>query len=165
MRRLASLVSMIVLLSALAVTQPASLKAEEVRPFGAILEGNALPEQDPDDRCLLKNTEHGTGRAVHMGAITWASAETVNFCTNPAGAEVDGEFVMVAANGDEVYGRYETLAHPNPDTGVITFSGEWRILSGTGRFADATGQGTLTGEGALAPPFGVIASFVGTISF
>ena len=165
MRRVGSLASMIVLLSALAVTQPASLRAEQVRPFGAILEGHAHPDPSETDPCLLTNTEEGTGHAVHMGAIEWASAETVNFCTNPAGADVEGEFVMTAANGDEVYGRYVTLAHLDPVMGVITFSGEWKIVNGTGRFAHATGQGTLTGEGSLVPPFPVIASFVGTISF
>ncbi len=49
--------------------------------------------------------------------------------------------------------------------GTITFSGQWEITAGTGRFAGATGEGTLSGEGSLVPPFGVIASFVGNISY
>jgi hypothetical protein len=155
---------MLCILTGLVLTTPASLVAES-RPFGASLEGNAAPVPDPNNPCLLTNTESGKGRAVHMGVITWASAETVNFCSNPAGAEVQGEFVMRAADGDELVGTYVTLAHPDFVTGVITFSGEWKIVGGTGRFAQATGTGTLTGEGSLLPPFGVIASFVGTVSF
>jgi hypothetical protein len=30
----------------------------------------------------------------------------LRLCRNPQGAGVQGEFVMTAANGDEVFGRY-----------------------------------------------------------
>ncbi len=152
------------ILAAVVVAGSMGLAAAESRPFGATLEGHAnpVPTSDP---CVLTNTEAGTGKAVHMGAIAWASSETVNFCTNPEGADVTGEFVMTAANGDQIRGHYTTLAHPDFQAGVITFSGEWEITGGTGRFEQASGQGTLTGEGSLAPPFGVMASFVGNISY
>lgn len=151
-------------LAALVLACSVSAAAEASRPFGATLEGHAnpVPTSDP---CVLTNTEGGTGRAVHMGAIAWASSETVNFCSNPDGADVQGSFIMTAANGDQLFGQYTTLAHPDVVTGVITFSGQWTITGGTGRFEHATGDGTLTGEGSLAPPFGVMASFVGTVSY
>jgi hypothetical protein len=150
--------------AAVAVVCAVEVAAAGSRPFSAALEGraNPVPTSDP---CVLTNTEGGTGQAVHMGAIAWASSETVNFCSNPDGAEVQGEFILTAANGDEVFGRYETLAHPDFGAGVITFSGHWEITGGSGRFEHATGEGTLSGEGSLTPPFGVVANFVGAISY
>jgi hypothetical protein len=151
-------------LTAMVLAFSVSAAADSARPFGATLEGyaNPVPTSDP---CVLTNTEGGTGKAVHMGAIAWASSETVNFCTDPEGAEVQGSFVMTAANGDQLHGEYTTLAHPDFTSGVITFSGQWTIVGGTGRFENATGGGTLTGEGSLAPPFAVMASFVGKVSY
>ena len=134
------------------------------RPFGATLEGhsNAVPTSDP---CVLTITEGGTGKAVHMGAIAWASSETLNLCSNPEGADVQGELVMTAANGDEVFGRYVSLVRPDFQAGVFTFTGRWEIVSGTGRFRNVTGEGTLSGGGSLVPPFQVMASMVGSISY
>jgi hypothetical protein len=163
--RLLQTASVAAVVTAVVLACPVQAAAGESRPFGAVLDGHANPVPDPGDPCLLANTEAGTGRAVHMGAIVWASAETVNFCTNPEGADIQGQFVMTAANGDQVFIDYVTLAHPDFNAGVITFSGTWTITGGTGRFADATGDGTLSGEGSLLPPFDVIASFVGSISY
>lgn len=73
--------------------------------------------------------------------------------------------MWTAADGDELTGRYVTLATPDFIAGVITFAGTWEITGGTGRFAGAPGAGTLSGEGSLAPPFGVSATFEGTITY
>lgn len=152
------------ILAAFVVAGPVHLSASRSVPFSATVVGHAnpLPTLDP---CVLSNTEGGSGTAVHMGAIAWASSETVNFCTNPEGADVTGEFIFTAANGDQLTGTYVTLAHPDPAAGQITFSGTWQLTGGTGRFAGAFGEGTLSGQGSLAPPFEVSATFVGTISY
>ena len=138
--------------------------ASESRPFKATLVGHAGPSPTADP-CVLTNAEGGTGQARHLGTIDWTSSENVNFCSNPAGADVEGVFVWTAANGDQLTGRYVTLAHPDFAGGVITFAGTWEITGGTGRFEGATGGGTLSGEGSLAPPFGVSATFEGTVSY
>lgn len=151
-------------LSVAAVGGQGRLSASGSVPFSATLTGHANPTPTADP-CVLSNTEGGSGTAVHMGAIAWASSETVNFCSNPDGADVTGQFTFTAANGDELTGTYVTLAHPDFAAGIITFSGEWTITGGTGRFAGASGSGTLSGEGSLAPPFEVSATFLGRISY
>ena len=155
--------AMAVAVAAILVSGPAGLAASGDRPFRATVTGHANPTPTADP-CVLTNDESGTGTAVHMGSMSWTSSETVNFCSNPAGADVAGEFVMTAANGDQVKGRYVTLAHPDFGAGVITFSGTFEITGGTGRFAGASGEGELSGQGSLLEPFDVFASFTGSIS-
>jgi hypothetical protein len=151
-------------LAAFVVAAPGHVSAFPAVPFSATLVGHANPVATADP-CVLSNTEGGSGTAVHMGAIAWASSETVNFCTNPNGADVVGEFVFTAANGDHLTGTYVALAHPDFAAGQITFSGTWTASGGTGRFAGASGEGTLSGQGSLAPPFDVSATFVGAIAY
>ena len=153
-----------VLVAAFVVGATGGLSASRRVPFSATVVGHANPTPTADP-CVFNNTEGGSGTAVHMGAIAWASAETVNFCTNSQGADVAGEFVFTAANGDQLTGTYVTLAHPDFAAGEITFSGEWTVTAGTGRFAAASGEGTLSGQGSLAPPFDVSATFVGAIAY
>jgi hypothetical protein len=42
-------------------------------PFFAVIDGNANPP------FTLANHETGSGRAIHLGVITWLSDETVRF--------------------------------------------------------------------------------------
>jgi hypothetical protein len=151
-------------LTILAGISPLAVADATSFPFRATLTGHAGP-QPTADPCVLSNTEGGSGVATHLGAVDWTSAETVNFCTNLEGADVEGTFVWTAANGDEIRGRYVTVAHPDFAAGTITFAGTWEVTSGTGRFAGATGEGTLSGHGSLAPPFEVAATFEGAIRY
>src|SRR5712691_2116804 len=81
-------------------------------PFHAVIDGNANPF--PIDPCTLGNHETGSGRAVHLGVITWFSDETVQFlsCSPPStpgpAIAVSGHFKILAANGDEIDGEYQT---------------------------------------------------------
>jgi hypothetical protein len=136
----------------------------QVRPFSVTLDGYASPEFQPDG-CTIINDEHGTGQASHLGAISWQSHEVVNLCSNPDGAEVEGDIVITAANGDQVFGTYETLAHLDFGAGQVRALGSYQITGGTGRFVDAAGQGIISAVGSLAPPFGVIAQMSGTIGY
>lgn len=164
LKRISAAVVVAGMLAAFVVTGSVGVSASGTVPFSATLIGHANPAPTADP-CVLNNTEGGSGTAVHMGAVAWASAETVNFCTNQAGADVAGEFVFTAANGDQLAGRYVTLAHPDVAAGQITFNGTWKVTVGTGRFAGAVGEGTLSGQGSLAPPFDVSATFIGAIAY
>jgi hypothetical protein len=134
------------------------------RPFKVTLIGNAnpMPTADP---CVLDNNEAGTGHATHMGNITFATHETVNMCTNPDGADVDGTFLLTAANGDTVFGTYHTLAHLDFGTNQVSAFGQFTITGGTGRFEGASGDGTIGADGSLLPPFEVLGGQVGRISY
>ena len=136
----------------------------EKRPLSVKLDGHANPQFQPDG-CTIINDEQGTGQALHMGAITWQSHEVVNVCTNPAGADVIGEFVLTGADGDQVTGTYQTLAHLDFGAGQVRALGTYQITGGTGRFADATGQGIISAVGSLNPPFGVVGQMSGNIGY
>jgi hypothetical protein len=56
--------------------------------------------------------------------------------------------VLTAANGDLLIVGYEGLADPVvPPAFALDLSGTFEIAGGTGRFADATGSGSLTVTG------------------
>jgi hypothetical protein len=135
-----------------------------LRPFAVTLDGNANPQFQPDG-CTIINDEQGTGHARHMGNITWQSHEVVDVCSNPIGADVTGQIVLTAANGDQVYGDYTTLAHLDFGAGQVTALGHFQISGGTGRFAQANGKGVISAVGSLAPPLGVIGGMTGTITY
>ena len=158
MRR-ASGVSFIVM--ALACTWAAEA-GNPSRPFEASLVGNAnpVPTEDP---CVLINTETGSGQARHLGRFTWASVETVHVCSDPA--QIEGEFVMTAANGDQVFGVYQTQAEFDFGTNTIAAFGDYEITGGTGRFQGAQGGGTLFAMGSLVPPFPFEGGLSGWISY
>lgn len=136
----------------------------QLRTFSVTLDGHANPQFQPDG-CTIINDEKGTGHARHMGRITWQSHETVDACSNPPGADVNGQFVLTAANGDQVFGEYVTLAQLNFGIGQVSALGTFQITGGTGRFENATGNGVISALGSLAPPFAVIGGMTGTIGY
>jgi len=159
-RRVAILLSALVVL---VLTSRAAAQSSS-RPFAVTLDGNASPVFLPDG-CTIVNDEQGTGQAQHMGRITWQSHEVVDVCSNPDGANVVGEMVITAADGDQVFGSYQTLAHLDFVGGQVRALGSFEITGGTGRFANATGQGIISAVGSLAPPFGVLGQMSGVIGY
>ena len=88
--------------------------ASVLLPYHAVIQGNANPF--PIDPCTLGNHETASGQALHLGKITWTSDEVAQFlsCPPPGPAiAVTGHFTIVAANGDEIHGTYQTrsVAH------------------------------------------------------
>jgi hypothetical protein len=142
----------------------ASRAQEQSRPFRATLEGfaNPMPTSDP---CILVNDEHGTGHAQHLGRITWESQETVNLCSNPEGADINGQIRITAANGDVLVADYEALGHLDFSANTVSASGTYVVSGGTGRFADASGGGAISAAGSLLPPFELVAGMIGDISY
>jgi hypothetical protein len=65
---------------------------------------------------------------------------------------------LVAADGSTLHATYQGAGAPalsGPAPGLFSLQGSYVISGGTGRFARATGCGTLTGEqsvGARLPP-------------
>ena len=155
-RRVAALLCVVSLLF------PSVAVRAESRPFAMFLQGNADPTfVDP---CTITNVESGTGLGLHLGALTWISNEVVDLCAE-GGPRVTAEFVLTAASGEQVFGRLNTLAHFDFPANRVTFAGSWEVDGGTGNFADATGEGQLSGSGSLSFPFAVIAVFAGEIDY
>lgn len=116
-----------------------------------------------------------SGKAKHLGKITVSSEGSLTLTgaecilldgTTPGQAfKGSGEFVAIAANGDELHGTYENTGcaeggtPPTIGTGLV---GSQTITGGTGRFANATGSTTTQGS-ALGADFDLTAN--GTISY
>jgi hypothetical protein len=130
-------------------------------PFVVVLQGSANP-QPTEDPCILNNTETGTGQSAALGVLAWQSSEVVDLCAN-GNADVDGQFTLTAANGDQLSGTYRTSAHLDFQAGVISAVGRYKITSGTGTFAGAKGKGVIAASGSLAPPFGFEGGLFGAI--
>ncbi len=75
-----------------------------------------------------------TGKATHLGAVEFASWH----CPGEPDYIMDGYATIVAANGDELYVRYDYDPFDETNRIPITFDG------GTGRFVGATGSGIWT---------------------
>jgi hypothetical protein len=58
----------------------------------------------------------------------------------------DGNFFIVAANGDRINGLYQGIVMPGTDPNQLVPSADWVITGGTGRFEDATGTIHATGH-------------------
>ena len=149
------------------INSPVSAAAVAL-PFHGVIHGNAHPF--PINQCTLGNHETGSGRALHLGVITWSSDEVVQFlsCSPPSppgpAIAVSGKFTIVAANGDEIHGEYQTTGTFDPINGVSPRGG-YTISSGTGRFTNVTGSGVIAANGAAAPPFEFVGSLDGTINY
>ena len=139
--------------------------AAENLPFHAVFHGQANPV--PTGECTFSNTETGSGVALHLGTWTWSDRESVEFVSCPppgTGITVSGQFVMVAANGDEIDGTFETAGTLDPVQGVAV-QGSYSFVSGTGRFVNVSGSGAITAHGAPPPSFDFVASMDGVISY
>lgn len=148
----------------LTLAVPASISAAGAsRPFKASIHGFAAPT--PTGPCELTNAETATAQVTHLGRSTMESNEIVDLCSNPEGAEITGQFTMTAANGDLLFGTYETLGHLDFGTSEVTFSGQFTITGGTGRFEGASGGGSIEGSGSLLPPFDVFAQMNGRVMY
>ena len=94
-----------------------------------------------------------TGHATHLGAFTWEATGTITV-TGVAGStwdiKVHGNFTMTAANGDTIYGYFNTTGTFDTGTGVISTSGPYVFLGGTGRFARVEGGGTIAATGTAS---------------
>ena len=93
---------------------------------------------------------HGTGQATHLGRFVADGiavlGESTGSCPGgiPNVPNVHTE-TLTAANGDELVIRMVNIGCP---TGPYTFrgTGQWTVLSGTGRFENVTGEGTNEGN-------------------
>jgi hypothetical protein len=103
----------------------------------------------------------GEGKATHLGKATAVTTDQeVNLITG----QTTATYTFTAANGDTVV--LEMEFQTTFLLGGVTFEGTYAVTEGTGRFAGATGSGTLIGSAAFTGPSNGVGSFivVGTIS-
>ena len=104
-------------------------------------------------------TDVGTCVLSHLGNTAFYGEQDIDFA---AGTQ-SGWRRLTAANGDELHGVHAGTSWP-AGPGVIGFSATMTITGGTGRFANATGQVTLSGEATLATRT-TVARFDGSLTY
>jgi hypothetical protein len=107
------------------------------------------------------STIDGTTIQSHLGLSAF---HTVNVITGPTTADTTTTYVL--PNGDTVtFSGTSTTVFTGPTT--FTFTAPFTVTGGTGRFAGASGSGTVTGTGSFDSPltFHLDFTLTGTISY
>jgi hypothetical protein len=133
--KIVSTLKTVTLLALALVAAPAH--AGDAVPFHAVYETEFSVEVTPP---LAAVSATGTGLATHLGRM---GVESISEIVNLATGEGLASYRYTAANGDAIEVEINFNVAPTP-TG-FTSSGSWRVTSGTGRFADAAGSGSITG--------------------
>jgi hypothetical protein len=91
---------------------------------------------------------HGTGSGSQ------AAGTTPPLCGSGPGSPTSGTTTTVAKNGNIIFTAFTGTvcqSGSTPTSGTYLLTGTFTITGGTGRFADATGGGTLTSKITLHP--------------
>lgn len=92
----------------------------------------------------------GSATGTELGSGAWNDTELAAFTAS--GLDINGMLTLTAANGDQLFVQYHATT-PFPDaTGTIHPVGTFTIIGGTGRFANATGEGTLAADANVQNP-------------
>ncbi|HEX6887903.1 MAG TPA: hypothetical protein VF143_07340 [Candidatus Nanopelagicales bacterium] len=126
------------------VSAPAGAHSEVTRPFAGTASGPVLflPEglPCPAPPFLTTTVPSIPGTALHLGRITLFSQHCA--ALGPFGP---GTMTLVAANGDKLVFRY-TGEGPLIPTPAFRVTSEATVIDGTGRFEDASGHMSMTGD-------------------
>jgi len=101
----------------------------------------------------------GAGTATHLGLYEEAGTIQLTPTANPAVFDANAMSTYTAPNGDEL--RAVFTGQLNFATGVVTATVTY--VGGTGRFANATGTATLSGQ--LLPGGSLDVSVKGTLNY
>lgn len=101
----------------------------------------------------------GSGTATHLGLYDEEGTATFTPTADPAVLHVDANATYRAANGDELFASFS--GELNLLTGVITATVTYE--GGTGRFTNATGTASLSGQ--MFPDNTIQVAVQGTIDF
>lgn len=115
----------------------------------------------PDAACGgLRVVASGSATGTDLGAGAWNDTECAAFTAT--GIVIDGQLTLTAANGDQLDVAYHAESAFPDATGAIHPQGSFTIEGGTGRFASATGGGSLAADANVADP-ATTATLDGTI--
>jgi hypothetical protein len=112
-------------------------------------------------------SDQGTGSANGLGAATLTADETESLVdpSSPCAFLVQGTATITGAGGDTLSLRFElhTCGFGTDDGATLVKPGAFVVTGGTGRFAHATGAGTMYKIGVLSSPSAVF-QFAGAVS-
>lgn len=85
----------------------------------------------------------GTGNYEHLGLTTIAATSTITGVSTCGAFTATEHDVYTAANGDTLTLKVSDVFCSTSSPGVLTLTGTFTVTGGTGRFADASGSGTI----------------------
>jgi len=137
-RTVGSIGTVLLLMSALA----ASVAASEQRPMEGHYTISVVPVEQRCGPNALTIGFEGVGIATHLGRMEGTGSNCTSFnLTTEAVLIWDGLATFVAADGSSITMTYEG-AQDAPVDGRATAANTFTVISGTGRFEDATGSWT-----------------------
>ena len=101
----------------------------------------------------------GAGTATHLGLYDETGSAQFSPTADPTVFQVDAQAIYTAANGDRLYATF--AGHLDGLTGRLTATVTY--VGGTGRFTDASGTATLSGQ--LFPDGSIEVTVKGTIDY
>lgn len=132
---------------------------QENAPFRGRDSGTFEFTQDSCVAGLAPLRTHTTGTGTLVGAYSFETEE----CFDTSTYTFSGSFTITAANGDTLHGAYAGDITGFLDAVTSTYAFSATITGGTGRFGDATGTFSGTGQANLAT-LEESRAFAGTIS-
>jgi hypothetical protein len=166
-RKLIPLAGLVLAIAALAPASALAKKGGTDRPMKGTVSGTTITSPFPPGEYF----QEATGVGTHVGKYTRTSEGKYEI----TGAELplvfvhgEGDFTMVAASGDDLYGSFEFDATVDTAIEVRTSTFQSCFEGGTGRFADA--EGCVTEEEVVVPlptpgQASVDGTFTGRISY
>jgi hypothetical protein len=85
----------------------------------------------------------GTGYYDHLGLTTLRFPSTITGTAACGGLTATEQDTYTAANGDSVFQTVHDTICPTTTLNVFTLTGSFTVTGGSGRFADASGSGTV----------------------
>jgi hypothetical protein len=155
-----------IFITALAITSTAAISGPSNVPFQATV--TITDSIDPTGFAACKDAglpgtlagsgmTIGSGNATYLGRMAFVGNDCVHMAAGPYGLPTfyfhgpQGSLTITAANGDKLYGSYSGSFVPTgepPKGGMVPYKvegGQFSIVKGTGRFANALASGTLSG--------------------
>jgi hypothetical protein len=145
-------ISALLLMSAVgASANPFTIKTIEVN--GVFQEQIGQSSRCPSQ---MGGTITGYGDSAIAGRVAFIATD----CIMPAGPLFnfsEGRFIIVTTSGDQIFANYSGQLVPTGDGAKYVFSGAtFQVTGGNGRYAKASGGGTLSGGEDLATGAGTI---------
>jgi len=150
----------------LTICAAAPLIAIQLVPVNGALNGTYSITQLQSSPPLYAGHATATGNVSHLGKSTLTVDGQSSIDSDGNIVPVPGTWsaTLTAANGDKVFLSYHYPANDNA-AGKYTLAGQYTITGGTGRFAEATGEGTYSAEGTYSVLPGVVnGQFAGSLS-
>ena len=124
-----------------AVTEAPSMTraARDGQPFSGRCETSFAPPTFPPPP-VIRQVDDGECHLSHLGRTSAHIIQDIDIAT---GTQRSVEITFTAANGDIL--RAATVGTNTPNGSGVTFQATMTLKGGTGRFANATGAGTVSG--------------------